>query len=82
MIQTSTITQKGQVTIPFFIRQKMALESGSKVTFILEGEKIIVSPLPSFFDFKGSVASKKQFNIEEMREQAKHHLASSYGNHS
>lgn len=82
MMQTSTITQKGQVTIPFFIRQKMALETGSKVSFILENEKIIVSPLPSFFDFKGSVKSKKPFNIKKMREQVKKNLASSYDSHS
>jgi AbrB family looped-hinge helix DNA binding protein len=82
MMQTSTITQKGQVTIPFFIRQKMALETGSKVSFILENEKIVVSPLPSFFDFKGSIKSKRPFDIKKMREQAKNQLASSYGNHS
>jgi AbrB family looped-hinge helix DNA binding protein len=82
MIQTSTITQKGQVTIPSFIRQKMALETGSKVLFNLENEKIILSPLPSFFDFRGSVKSHRQFNIKKMRQQAKEQLTAKYGKNS
>ena len=79
MIQTSTITQKGQVTIPYFIRQKMALETGSKVSFILENKKIILSPLPSFFDFRGSIKSRKAFNIKKMRQYAKKQLITKYG---
>lgn len=82
MIQTSTVTQKGQVTIPYSIRQKMALETGTKVTFILENRKIIVSSLPSFFSFKGTVKSKKPFDIKKMRQQAKKLLSTQYGKNS
>jgi len=79
MIQTSTITQKGQVTIPYFIRQKLNLISGTKIVFSLEKEKVILSPLPSFFDFRGSVKSKKDFDIKKMRQSAKNQLKKRYG---
>ncbi len=82
MIQTSTVTQKGQVTIPHLIRKKMALETGTKVAFILENRKIIVSSLPSFFSFKGTVKSKKPFDIKEMRKQAQKLVSTSYGQNS
>ncbi|MEK7079111.1 MAG: AbrB/MazE/SpoVT family DNA-binding domain-containing protein [Patescibacteria group bacterium] len=82
MIQTSTVTQKGQITIPYLIRQKMAIETGSKVSFIFENEKLTLSPLPSFFDFRGSIKSKKPFDVRKMRAQVKKHLASRYGKNS
>jgi len=79
MIQISTITQKGQVTIPYFIRQKLDLVSGTKIAFNLENEKIILSPIPSFFDFRGSIKSKKEFDIKKMRQSAKNQLKKRYG---
>lgn len=78
MIQTSTITQKGQITIPQSIRQKMGLTTGAKVLFNLEKKKIIISPLSSFFDYKGSIKSKKEFNIQKMRQAVKKQLAKKY----
>ncbi len=78
MIQTSTITQKGQITIPQFIRQKMGLTAGAKVMFNLEKKKIIVSPFSSFFDYKGSIKSKKEFSIQKMRQAVKKQLAKKY----
>jgi AbrB family looped-hinge helix DNA binding protein len=79
MIQISTVTQKGQVTIPYFIRQKLDLVSGTKIAFNLENEKIILSPIPSFFDFRGSIKSKKEFDIKKMRQSAKNQLKKRYG---
>ena len=37
MVETATISSKGQVTIPLSFRKKLGLEEGSKVAFI-EGE--------------------------------------------
>lgn len=79
MIQTSVMTQKGQVTIPYFIRQKLALEPGIRISFHLENEIIKISPLPSFFEFRGSIKSKKDFDIKKMREEAKKNLSRRYG---
>lgn len=75
MIQTSVVTQKGQVTIPYFIRKKLAIEPGTRITFHLDKKTVKISPLPSFFDFRGSVRSKKEFNIKKMRQEAKKNLS-------
>lgn len=37
MIETTTISSKGQVTIPLSFREKLGLSSGSKVAFV-DGE--------------------------------------------
>ena len=78
MLQVTTVTQKGQVTVPNFIRQKLGLEPGSKVLFQIEGKKITLSPLPSFFNFKGSIKSNKVFDIKKMRSYAKKDLIKKY----
>lgn len=41
----STITSKGQVTIPMSIRNKLQLIAGSKIEFILQDECMIVMPI-------------------------------------
>ena len=42
------VTSKGQVTIPLEIRQKLGLEAGSRIDFILTGEgRVVVEPVRS-----------------------------------
>ncbi len=79
MIQTSIITQKGQVTIPSFIREKLSLKSGMRVVFRLEKDSITVSLLRSFFEFRGSIKSKKKFNTKKMRRSAQKYIGQQYG---
>jgi AbrB family looped-hinge helix DNA binding protein len=43
-MQTSTLTSKGQVTIPAEIRKKLGLEPGDQVGFILDTEGLRVVP--------------------------------------
>ena len=45
MVASSTLTSKGQVTIPVEIRRKLRLEVGAKLDFALAGtEQIVVTP--------------------------------------
>ena len=41
----STMTSKGQVTIPKHIRLAAGVAPGSEVTFSLEGSKIVITPV-------------------------------------
>ena len=43
----STITSKGQVTIPRDVRQHFGLKQGMAVTFEIEGDHIALRPAPS-----------------------------------
>jgi AbrB family looped-hinge helix DNA binding protein len=41
-MQSSSITSKGQITIPSDIRQKLGLHAGDKVGFVLEDDHIVL----------------------------------------
>ena len=51
----STITTKGQVTIPISIRKKFGLCANDRVDFITEGDRILLIPVKTLRDFRGSV---------------------------
>jgi antitoxin PrlF len=51
----STVTTKGQVTIPISIRKKYGLRTNDRVDFITEGGRIILIPVKTLRDFRGSV---------------------------
>ena len=39
-METTSVTSKGQVTIPLKIRQQLGIRKGSKVSFVLSGDHI------------------------------------------
>ena len=61
MISTS-ITQKGQVTIPISIRKKLGLKTGQKVAFTDRGKDVVIEPIPNFLDLMGSLKTRKKIN--------------------
>jgi len=42
---TSTISSKGQVTIPLEVRRRLGLQTGDQVEFVFEGGQTVVKPL-------------------------------------
>ena len=52
----STVTTKGQVTIPVSIRKQYGLCPNDRVDFIAEGDRIILIPVKTLRDFRGSVS--------------------------
>lgn len=63
---TTTVTIKGQATIPASIRKKLGIKPNSKVVFELKEEGAYLKPSTDFFTFKGSIKSQKAFNIKAM----------------
>lgn len=45
MTYSSSISSKGQVTVPLQIRDRLGLSSGDRVEFVIEGELTIIRPL-------------------------------------
>jgi antitoxin PrlF len=39
-LQTSSLTSKGQVTIPAEVRKRLGLQTGDNVGFILDGDEV------------------------------------------
>ena len=50
----TTITSKGQVTIPRDVRQQFGLKQGMAVTFAVEGDHIALRPAPAARDLAAS----------------------------
>jgi AbrB family looped-hinge helix DNA binding protein len=45
MGHTSTISSKGQVTIPVNVRRRLGLKEGDRVEFAFEGGKAVLRPM-------------------------------------
>lgn len=71
MIGYSTVTQKGQITIPADIRRELGLEPGEKVVIRKEAQGASIAPAPDFFSLGGSLKSTKQFSLKAERKSAK-----------
>lgn len=68
----STITSKGQATIPKAIREHLRLKPGDRVKFFVhpDGSVVILPKLPAAA-LRGIVKSRRQsVTVEEMREAA------------
>jgi antitoxin PrlF len=58
---TSTVTRKGQVTIPKRIREEMDLHLGDRVLFLVRDDEIVLKPMRvSILDLQGTVAPKNR----------------------
>ena len=75
---TTTVTQKGQATIPAPVRRKLGIKPKSKITFELSGEKATISPVKDFLSLKGSLKSNKKFDIEAMDKAVERQIVNDY----
>lgn len=53
MTFTSTITSKGQITIPKKIRVALGLEPSQKISFYKEKGRVFIEPVPDFLSLEG-----------------------------
>ena len=66
---TSNITSKGQVTLPVSFRKHLNLNTGDKVSFKLEGDKIIAEAVPTkISSLFGLIESDQNVTLEQMDE--------------
>lgn len=68
MIGYSTVTQKGQITIPVDIRQNLGLLPKTRVVVIQEADGAKIKPETDLLALRGSIAPKsKPENFKQMR---------------
>jgi len=73
MLETTTITSKGQVTIPAHIRETLALEAGDKMRFLIDDNGALVA-----FPIRGKIKDAygilpkpaKALSLEDMKQAA------------
>lgn len=58
----TTITQKGQVTIPVAIRQMVNFKPRQKVTVTVQDNAVMIKPAVDFFGLRGSIKTKKKYS--------------------
>lgn len=68
----STLTSKGQTTIPEKIRKALRIKPGDRLEYEVEGDRAIIRVHPGIRSLKGVLASKKgrRMTFSAMREAA------------
>jgi antitoxin PrlF len=67
----STVTTKGQVTIPKPLRDALGISPNDRIEFVREGERIVLQPLKTLKAFRGVVKSRGAGNFRAERSIAK-----------
>lgn len=67
----STVTSKGQVTIPKEIRVFLKIEPSDKIDFSVENGQVILKPIKTLQNFRGRIPSKGKGDLVIERKQAK-----------
>ena len=69
----STITRKGQVTIPKAIRDRLGVKDGEKVLFVMRGEEVVLKVVKgTILDLKGSIRpSARPEDFDKIRQSVK-----------
>jgi len=78
----TTVTKKGQVTIPKMVREKLQINSGDKIEFIFnEQGQVILQPVKADLNsLYGILAKEKpELDIEEQRKAARDWISNQKG---
>jgi len=69
MNQITTITTKGQVTIPVYFRELLKIKSGQKIEFAAnkKANELMLKPVKDFSSYKGFIKSSKKFSKKAAR---------------
>ena len=73
----STITRKGQTTIPKEIRELLEIKPNDKLFYLIEGKTVVLKPIHGdILQLKGSVASKfRPADFEQVRATSRKRVA-------
>lgn len=63
----STLTTKGQIVIPYPIREALGLRAADKLSFEIEQDGIIARPIVSVDEALGMIKSKKYISKKESK---------------
>ena len=72
-MSVSVLTKKGQTTIPKDIRNLLGIKPNDKILYLIEGEKVVLSPLKgNILDLRGSSnTEEKPIDFKRLREETR-----------
>lgn len=73
----ATVSSKGQITLPAKIRTKLGIRSKDKVQFFVRNNEIIIKPLRSFRELRGTITPRKGDSRKAMHEAVAMHVMES-----
>jgi AbrB family looped-hinge helix DNA binding protein len=68
MPYVSTLTTKGQIVIPYQIREILGLMPADKFFFEIEKDRIIAQPVPSINDVLGMIKARKYISKKKFKQ--------------
>ena len=77
MTLSSTISSKGQVTVPLEVRRRLGLKEGDRIEFVITGDQtfirpaqLVTNPFRSTSGFFSGFRSKREINrwVTQLRE--------------
>ena len=79
----STMTRKGQVTIPKAIRDRLGVKEGEKVLFVVRDEEVVLKVVKgTILDLRGSVQpSVHPEDFEKIRQSVRQAIAKKRAGH-
>lgn len=70
----ATVSSKGQITLPAKVRLSLGIRSKDKVQFFVRGNEIVIKPLRSFRQLRGSLLPVKGNQRKAMRDAVARHV--------
>ncbi len=75
----ATVSSKGQITLPAKVRLELGIRSRDKVQFFVRGNEIVIRPLRSFRQLRGSLSPRKGDQRKVMGDAVAHHVMEKNG---
>ena len=70
----ATVSSKGQVTLPVKVRQKLGISTKDKVQFLIRDDEIIIRPVRSFRELRGTIPTKRGESRKTMERAVSKHV--------
>lgn len=70
----ATVSSKGQITLPAKIRLSLGIRLKDKIQFFVRGNEIVIKPLQSFRQLRGSLLPVKGDQRKAMRDAVAKHV--------
>ncbi|MDZ7800098.1 MAG: AbrB/MazE/SpoVT family DNA-binding domain-containing protein [Trueperaceae bacterium] len=69
---TAKLGRRGQLTLPREVRERLRLEEGQRIAFVIKGDEVVLQPLTTTLrDLRGSVQVAEPQDFDVVRETVK-----------